>query len=152
MYPDSIEQAMEAAEVFTRVADARLAGHHDAAADTLNAFMRHDCDTDKHECEAAAWRLCYLVTSGAMVTADALRCQNHPQPGGFWGLVPLMGTVDDAPPCDLAAMRVLTAELNHDHAAVVDVMNAFCAEHGIVGVVGLLAAMFGIYSATVIAP
>lgn len=146
MYPDTLHAAIEAAEVFTTVSNHKLIGQTDAAGALLDSYVEHDCD-HSGECEQAAMRIVYLVSTGAMVTADIVRMQaTFEQRQGFWALDAPMGHVT---PASLAAMQILTTTLNADHGAAQDILAQFITEHGFLAITEVLSGMVALYIAAI---
>lgn len=153
MYPRTLDDAVEAAEIFTTVGEYKLAGNFATAGQLLDDYITEGCDhTDR--CAHSGRRLLHLIMTGAMVTADMVRARVHnPPPNGFWVLgADDGGALDDIETPDLAALQILVATLNQDHGAAQDVLSAFVAGQSARRTVGVLGSMIGLYVMTVGGP
>jgi hypothetical protein len=140
----STDDVVEAAELFVRIADLKRRGAHGHGARML-------CDYVGTDPVDAGKRYYWLARCGAIVIADLLRIHGQgDRTDGFWGLVPLTeNAIDNAPAGDLAAMRAVTAFLNHDEPAAADVLLTHIEATGLVGIAATFGAVLEMYVATV---
>lgn len=141
MYPLTLDDAVEAAEVFAAIGDHHAAGDGGEALVLLDSFLGTDPDTTRHQ-------LTHLVMTGCLVTASAIRERRAHAHDVAWQVRTVaQWTNDEVPPSDLAAMRAVTALLNRQDA------QGIVAEHarayGSIGLKGILAALLATYGRTV---
>lgn len=130
--------ATEATAIFERVARCHLLRRPDDAAAALRDDLADHDNTDR--------RLCELTLAGAITTARLINRRHNPE-GALWTMRPAPGDEwpSDMPVSDLAAMRILTALLNHDIEAGRELIQDHATIYGTIGAKGILAATLSAY-------
>lgn len=135
-YPTA-EQVDECANVFTSAARAAAEDDFTAAHEIVQNYLGTSNDE-------AADRITWLIGIGVYECAELMRGQLGGVGGGFYGLV----APPDGDPNATAVFRTITAYLNADYEAALDVLDVHFEAYGDVGNGELLAQLTALYNAS----
>lgn len=140
MYPSTLDDAVEAAEVFTAVGEHHIAGRGEEALTLLSSYVDRETE-ESARCPERQLR--QLAFAGCLVTASMVRDRSATAPGLFGALELPAGYLPAIPPADRAAFLAVAATLNgHDAQMIV---NSHDEQYGTGGLRGLVAALLASY-------